>query len=544
MKNVKIRARLYAGFAGVLAIALAVAVLSAIMLERLRSNLDNVVNSSNVKIKTVNVVRHVAVSIAVDMRDLTAAKSAAELAEIDHRLDRQRTTWADAFQKLERLLTSSQEKQLFDRLKERSAASVPYFERAAKLAHEGKGVLATEILVTQGGPSQLAALEVADELLRHQERLAKEALDSASAQIETSRMWLIGLTVGGLVLGGAIAWQIGNRVSSSLNDALCIAQRVAEGDLTANIVSRSRDETGQVITALGEMNGSLARIVATVRNEARSIATESAEIADGNTELSARTEQQAAALNEASSSMKALAAQIRENTEHARRALELTASSSATSAKACEVVGTLISTMSNINESSKTIVHITDVIDGIAFQTNILALNASVEAARAGEHGRGFAVVAGEVRALAQHSANAASEIKTLIKNSVEQVSVGTAQAIQAENAMNGLISGASVVSTIVSEIASASEEQEHGINEVNMAVASIDQVTQQNAALVEEAASATMAMRARTTTLLDAVSVFKVEPEQAGKLLGAIKPRKSELSGRSARPGLSAQVG
>ncbi|WP_075790897.1 methyl-accepting chemotaxis protein [Massilia putida] len=544
MKNLKIRERLYTGFAAVLAITLTVAVLSAIMLERLRSNLDNVVNSSNVKIKTVNVVRHVAVSIAVDMRDLTAAKSPAELAKIDHRLDQQRTAWTDGFQKLERLLTSSQEKQLFNMLKERSAASVPYFERAAKLAHEGKGALATEILVTQGAPSQRAALEVADELLRHQERLAKEEFDSASAQIETCRMWLIGLTFGGLVLGGVIAWQIGNMVSSSLNEALRIAQRVAEGDLTADIISRSRDETGQVITALSEMNGSLARIVTTVRNEAHSIATESAEIADGNAELSVRTEQQAAALTEASSSMKVLVARIRENTEHARRALALTASSSATSAKASEVVGTLISTMNTINESSKTIVRITDVIDGIAFQTNILALNASVEAARAGEHGRGFAVVAGEVRALAQRSAAAASEIKTLIKNSVEQISAGTAQAIHAETAMNGLISGAGMVSRIMSEIASASEEQEHGINELNIAVASIDQVTQQNAALVEEAASATEAMRSRTTTLLDAVSVFKVELEQARKFSDETKSGKSELSGRSTWSEPSAQAG
>lgn len=533
MKNLKIRTRLSIGFAAVLLISLVMAGLSVAMLERLRSNLDNVVNINNVKVKMVNDIRHAAVSNMIEMRNLTIAKDATEMAAVDGRLQSHSVVWSQALQKLDEMLTSDEERQLFNRLKDITATAVPYYEGAFKLAHEGKGEEASEMLIRQGGPRQLAVLQVADELLQQQERLATASLDSASAQLEIARMWLIVLTAGGLVLGIGIAWHIGNSVVTSLGSALRIAQRVAEGDLTGKIVSHSQDETGRVIAALADMNGSLARIVATVRQEAHTIAAESADIAGGNMELSGRTEQQAAALTETAVSMNTLAERVHENTGHARRARDLTTASSDASAKACEAVGALISTMNNINESSKTIVHIIDVIDGIAFQTNILALNAAVEAARAGEHGRGFAVVAAEVRTLAQRSASAASQIKALINTSVEQVSAGTRQALQAEDTMNGLVSGAHTVGRIVGEIVAASEDQERGINEVNLAVASIEQVTQQNAAMVEEAASATEAMRARAIALLDAVGVFKVEQEQADFRTDAQQDPKHARGGR-----------
>jgi methyl-accepting chemotaxis protein len=536
MKNMKIRTRLYIGFAAVLAIALAVAALSLVMLGRLRSNLDAVVNHNNVKIKTVNEVRHLSLGIAIEMRNLTTAADATELAAIDRHLTQQRILFVAGLKELEKLLISDTEKPLLKVFNDKIAIAIPYFEHATQLVHEGQREKAVEIFVKQAGPAQAALLAAANDHLQQQESVAQAAFTSADNDLDSGRAWLVALTACGMVMGLAIAWHIGNTVARPLSNALRIAQRVAEGDLTTMIESGSNDETGQVIMELERMNESLSSIVTTVRNEAHTIAAESADIASGNMELSVRTEQQATSHTEAAVSMKALAERVQENADHARRALELTAASSETSTRACEAVESLISTMNNIQHSSQTVVKIIDVIDGIAFQTNILALNAAVEAARAGEHGKGFGVVASEVRTLAQRSATAAREIKGLIDNSVNHISEGTQQALQAETIMGGLVNGARVVGQIVAEIAVASEDQERGVNEVNLAVDAIDQVTQQNAALVEEAASATEALRARALTLLDAVGVFKIGHVRTRESTGMTRPVSCALGNSSAR--------
>ena len=292
--------------------------------------------------------------------------------------------------------------------------------------------------------------------------------------------------------------------------ASSIARSIAGGDLTVPIDVK-RDDNSSMVNALKGMRDDLARIVSSVRTATDTIATASSEIAAGNSDLSARTESQASSLEETAASMEELTSTVRQNADNARTANELAANASEVAQKGGAVVSQVVETMASIDSSSRKIVDIISVIDGIAFQTNILALNAAVEAARAGEQGRGFAVVASEVRNLAQRSAAAAKEIKELIGDSVEKVNAGTRLVSDAGNTMEEIVSSVQRVSDIISEITAASAEQSSGIDEVYKAVGQMDQVTQQNAALVEEAAAAAESMQNQASNLADVVSVFKV---------------------------------
>jgi methyl-accepting chemotaxis protein len=296
-----------------------------------------------------------------------------------------------------------------------------------------------------------------------------------------------------------------------LRGAIGTAKRIATGDLTSDIHIVSRDETGELLHALKDMNQSLARIVGEVRAGTESITTASDQISAGNADLSQRTEEQASSLEETASSMEELTSTVKQNADNAKQANQLAAGASSVAVKGGEVVGQVVHTMTSINESSKKIVDIISVIDGIAFQTNILALNAAVEAARAGEQGRGFAVVASEVRSLAQRSAAAAKEIKALITDSVSKVDDGTRLVDEAGKTMEEIVASVKRVTDIMAEISAASQEQSSGIEQVNQAVTQMDEATQQNAALVEEAAAAAESMKEQAQTLTQAVSVFKI---------------------------------
>ncbi len=312
----------------------------------------------------------------------------------------------------------------------------------------------------------------------------------------------------------AIYWVIRRYVSKPLGgepgEATAVANRIAEGDLSAPIPVAPDDHTS-LLSAMARMQRHLGRIVGQIHESAGTIATASTQIAAGNADLSGRTEEQATALEETASSMEELTSNVRQNGENARQANQLAAGASQVAVRGGEVVGKVVSTMSSINQSSKRIADIIGVIDGIAFQTNILALNAAVEAARAGAQGRGFAVVAAEVRSLAQRSAAAAKEIKDLITDSVAKVEVGTQQVDEAGHTIAELVASVKRVSEVMSEITKASREQEAGISQVNQAVMQMDQVTQHNAALVEEAAAAADAMQRQAEQLAGAVAVFKL---------------------------------
>jgi methyl-accepting chemotaxis protein-1 (serine sensor receptor) len=322
------------------------------------------------------------------------------------------------------------------------------------------------------------------------------------------------LLAGGLGAAGVV-W-ISRSIVRPIAQAVQVAQAVAAGDLGSTITVERGDETGQLLAALKTMNESLVGIVATVRQSSDSIATGSAQIASGNADLSQRTEEQASALQQTAASMEQLGVTVRHNADNARQANQLAQSASSVAVKGGDVVGQVVDTMKGINESSRRIADIIGVIDGIAFQTNILALNAAVEAARAGEQGRGFAVVASEVRNLAQRSAEAAREIKSLINASVERVERGTVLVDQAGATMAEVVAAIRRVTDIAGEISSASSEQSQGVGQVGEAVSQMDQVTQQNAALVEESAAAAESLKRQAQTLVEAVSAFRLQPAAA----------------------------
>ncbi len=344
---------------------------------------------------------------------------------------------------------------------------------------------------------------------------------TASAKRAFITSLILMFVVCGLVIFGSL-W-ISRSITKPLNTAVEFAQAVADGDLTKQITANGKDEVAQLLGAIDAMQTSLTKVLGNVRENANAVATASAEIAQGNSDLSSRTEQQAAALEETAASMEQLSSTVRQNAENARQANQLSINASEVAVKGGGVVAQVVETMKNINDSSKKIADIISVIDGIAFQTNILALNAAVEAARAGEQGRGFAVVATEVRSLAGRSADAAKEIKSLIGASVERVEQGTALVDQAGTTMTEVVNSIKRVTDIMGEISSASTEQSAGVAQVGEAVTQMDQATQQNAALVEEMSAAATSLKSQAQELVQAVAVFKLTDAPAVISAGAM---------------------
>jgi len=339
---------------------------------------------------------------------------------------------------------------------------------------------------------------------------------------------VIAAIVVAILLSIGAAFYLVGAINTPLMQAVAVARRVADGDLSLQAPVKSTNEFGQLLAALRDMTASLAGIVKDVRSESEVIATASTQIAAGNMDLSSRTEQQASAIEETAASVEELTSTVRQNAENARQANELAASATQIATRGGTVVTEVVGTMGEINASARKIVDIIGVIDGIAFQTNILALNAAVEAARAGEQGRGFAVVATEVRNLAQRSASAAKEIKELIGDSVSKVDAGTRLVDQAGATREEIVQSVRRVAGIMGEISVASAEQSSGIEQIHQAISQMDQVTQQNAALVEEAASADTSLQESAAGLADRVSVFKIAPAVVSAPARAVTARRA----------------
>jgi methyl-accepting chemotaxis protein len=388
----------------------------------------------------------------------------------------------------------------------------------------------------------MAAMQTADsgfqemvkqfkELVQIEKQLAQSSHERAVSAFGKVLVILIGVLLFALAMAAGISLFMSRLIVLPLRNAIAIAGRISEGDLRSEITVVGSDETGHLMQALKHMNDSLATVVGEVRQGTDTIATASAQIAAGNMDLSSRTERQASSLEETAASMEELTSTVKQNADNAHQANQLAESASQVAVKGGRVVSQVVDTMSAINSSSKKIVDIIGVIDGIAFQTNILALNAAVEAARAGEQGRGFAVVAAEVRNLAQRSAAAAKEIKTLIGDSVDKVEEGSKQVAEAGKTMDEIVGSVKRVTDIMAEITVASQEQTSGIEQINQAITQMDQVTQQNAALVEEAAAAAASLQEQASGLSQVVSVFKLDDSQRHH---APAPQRTETIKRS----------
>ncbi|MBV8634477.1 MAG: HAMP domain-containing protein, partial [Burkholderiaceae bacterium] len=396
--------------------------------------------------------------------------------------------------------------------------------------------------------------DAANALIQLQLDVAKTEYQNSQREYNRFFMVSTGLIVIALIMGVVVGAWLVRAISGPIDQAVTVAQKVALGDLTQRITVESSDETGKLLQALKDMNDSLVRIVGEVRTGTETISTASSEIATGNLDLSQRTESQASSLEETASTMEELTSTVKQNAENARQANQLVVSASEHAIRGGTVVGNVVGTMGSIKESSRKIVDIIGVIDGIAFQTNILALNAAVEAARAGEQGRGFAVVAAEVRNLAQRSAAAAKEIKALIDDSVEKVEAGSKQVDDAGATMNEIVTSVQRVADIMSEISAASQEQSSGIEQVNLAITQMDEVTQQNAALVEQAAAAAQSMQDQAGNLSMVVSVFKVDggsaqralPEMRAAAAPAVtaRPAVKSLPAKTASPAVGPATG
>ncbi|SFB22033.1 methyl-accepting chemotaxis protein [Collimonas sp. OK607] len=440
-----------------------------------------------------------------DVRDMD--KSAQFISDIKGDLQKNMSEYAP--------MVTEQERAAYDQLKEKIPA---YLEMDKKIVELSRAFRKDDAISVIRGES-LAAIVELDKQVEHLVKVNTDGSATAAKNGEAiynkARIWTAGLMAGMVVLGFALALWIARVVAQPLGFAVEVARRVADGDLTANIEVRSKDETGQLMQALKDMNVSLQKIVGEVRNGTDTIATASSQIAAGNQNLSQRTEEQASSLEETAASMEQLTSTVKQNADNASQANQLAVSASEVAIHGGAVVTQVVSTMGAINTSSKKIVDIIGVIDGIAFQTNILALNAAVEAARAGEQGRGFAVVAAEVRNLAQRSAAAAKEIKSLIDDSVEKVGIGSRLVDQAGSTMGEIVASVRRVTDIMGEITAASQEQTSGIDQINQAISQMDQVTQQNAALVEEAAAAAASLQDQAGALAEVVSGFKLERVQ-----------------------------
>jgi methyl-accepting chemotaxis protein len=422
------------------------------------------------------------------------------------------------FKELERLVEGPQARALLNTAGTKRNSYLEFRKTVLEKKTAGQGAEAAALLTSSLLPAAAAYVGSLERLVENNAAQFRKDAAEATATAEKGRNLLIGAGIAGMLLGILYAWWTTSSVSRPLRLAASVAIQVADGDLTGQLDAREVSETGHLLQALAHMMDQLRSLLAQVSAGAHTVADTSAQIAQGNVDLAQRTEEQAATLEETAGSMEHLTATVAQNAQSARQASELAAGASEVAHKGSEVVDQLLLTMDGILDASKKIADIIGLIDGIAFQTNILALNAAVEAARAGEQGRGFAVVAAEVRNLAQRSAAAAKEIKTLIGDSMRKVQAGSSLADASGNTMVEIVSAVKKVSALIAEIAAASLEQSSGIQQVNTAVTQMEQVVQQNASLVEQATAATESMKEQAGSLLETVSRFKLGDEQGGR--------------------------
>ncbi|MBD8566489.1 MCP four helix bundle domain-containing protein [Oxalobacteraceae sp. CFBP 8763] len=514
----KVGTRLALGFALVLVLLVAVAVVGILRMAQIQDRLDHVVSVSNVSTGLVVEMRNNVSDRLASLRVLTLMTDPADMEPEIVKFKEQTAKYDAAQAKLAALFATyanGQEKALLNQIKEHEATAMPAIGRATDLYLAANAMGATRVMIREVRPVQRKWTDALNALSALEDKQNAQSKADAETAFANARNFMLVLLVLAVVIGIVAAVVITRSLLKQLGGEPAytakIAGSIAHGDLSIVIDTKASDR-GSLLVEMKEMRNSLVGIVEQVRRGTETIGTASREIAAGNIDLSSRTELQASSLEKTASAMEQLTSTVKQNADSAREANALAATASDVARKGGDVVSQVVGTMGEINTSANKISDIIGVIDGIAFQTNILALNAAVEAARAGEQGRGFAVVASEVRNLAQRSAAAAKEIKTLIGDSVEKVERGSKLVGQAGVTMDEVVSSVKRVTDIMSEIANASAEQSAGIAQVNTSIIEMDSMTQQNAALVEQAAAAAQSLQDQAGELARVVSIFKLE--------------------------------
>jgi len=516
--NMKIGVRLGLAFGVVL---LLLASLSAIALTRmnaLREQMTEMTEGIQAETSAADDMRLAATQLAVRVRNAMMVSEPEEMTKEMELFKADAKRYAASKARLQALALGAhgdieRKRPILAKIESTEKTARDLTDEVLAMAAENRKFPARMLLTEKASPAQERWTAAIDELGKLNAELSAQALVESKAQYANTRNIVIGLSLVALVVAAGVGYAVTRSITTPISEAVLVARRVANRDLSVRVHSTARDETGQLLQALAAMTESLVSVVASVRSGSDSLANAATEIASGNADLSVRTERQAASIQQTASSMDELSGTVRMSATNSTHARELATEAAAKARQGGEAVSQVVRTMGDITSSARKIESIISVIDGIAFQTNILALNAAVEAARAGEQGRGFAVVAGEVRTLAQRSATAAKEIKGLIVESVSKVDEGTQLVDVAAGTIEQIVTSVQHVAGIVSEITSATVEQSAGIELVNGAVTEMDQVTQQNAALVEEVAAAADSMRTQVQRLVEDVSVFRLSP-------------------------------
>jgi methyl-accepting chemotaxis protein len=518
LQRLSIRARLATGYA-VLACALVLVAIMGIRGQSLtQANLDNQVNHLDVIKNLGSSVLDAANARAVAARNLVITSTPADAEAEVKLIAAAHDAVGKGIKKLEEALSQAGPEaaaplqQLLAKIQATETAYGPIALEITRLGSSGEKEAAIKKINAECRPLLVRLVGDINAFLAEGDRISQQASEQSMRQFESLRMQLIVLSVVVVAFAVVLGYLTTRSIVGPLREAGAATQEFAHGNLARPLVAHGNDEIASLVGAMEAMRRSLSNLVAGVREGSVSVSTASSEIAQGNHNLSTRTEQQASALQQTAASMEQLGSTVRQNADNAVNANRLAHSASTIAQQGGEVVAQVVETMKGINDSSRKINDIISVIDGIAFQTNILALNAAVEAARAGDQGRGFAVVAGEVRTLAQRSAQAAKEIKQLITESVGRVEHGSALVDKAGTTMDEVVASIQSVTRLMGEISSASTEQSSGVSQVGEAVTLMDQATQQNAALVEEMAAAASSLRSQADDLVKSVSVFKIE--------------------------------